>query len=153
MFCQIRPPATAFDTFGKFFWWVVVYELAIIVFVSWTIIQDVKNQYATAVGCAHPKCIPKTKQSQVIGYLAVGTALAQLSVNSFISSTQPERIANSVGFIILSIVGVCLISQPCNSAINECVSFSGYSFSVRPTQLKSFLYQKTHATQPDKVDQ
>lgn len=104
VFCQIRGS----DPFSKFIWWTVAYEFICITFVAWTIVQDVKQQFAVAVRIYRINFISHklTVSEKIVGYLAVSAGFLTLSINSLVFSSAGERVANSVGLILLSIVTV-----------------------------------------------
>lgn len=91
--------------FATYIWWTVAYYLFVIVVVFVVVASDTTQTYHVAV----------------VGYLSCGLVLSTSAVNSLVYSDNGAKEAASAGFILLSMVTVCILLTNfyCTSADNQ----------------------------------
>jgi SHO1 osmosensor len=82
--------------FPEYTWWAVVFYFFLVIGIFIVVASDTTQTYHVAV----------------VGYLAVGLVLSTSSVNALVYSSVAAREAASAGFILLSMVTVCLAARP-----------------------------------------
>lgn len=77
----------------------------------------------------------------MVAYLAVAVAYNTFAVSSVVFSSTPEQEAAAAGYILLSMMAVCICSDHCQSAANYVPSFSGLATTAhrQPPRLADTL--------------